>query len=211
MKIVPMKVKFRDLFPQLADIWYCRWAILRGHPRRLLHLLRSGVRADDRLLPVLRRGKERLQTSREIRHRGHGRGRGAGVLQQRRGLRGDGPDVRAGHPRIGGHGGPPGGADPLRPEARPDALRRERRFRLGGHGLDVHREHHPDRHEPAAGAALRLASPDPLRPDLPGDPDRLHRRRLRGRLGPLRGGADAGLRRLRLFHEEGRMSPPRRC
>ncbi|MEI7670927.1 MAG: tripartite tricarboxylate transporter permease [Deltaproteobacteria bacterium] len=30
MKIVPMKVKFRDLFPKFADIWYCRWAIIRG-------------------------------------------------------------------------------------------------------------------------------------------------------------------------------------
>jgi len=30
MKIVPMKVKFWDLFPKFADVWYCRWAILRG-------------------------------------------------------------------------------------------------------------------------------------------------------------------------------------
>ena len=30
MKVVPMKVKFRDLFPKFADVWYCRWAILRG-------------------------------------------------------------------------------------------------------------------------------------------------------------------------------------
>ena len=30
MKIVPMKVKFWDLFPSWKDTWYCRWAILRG-------------------------------------------------------------------------------------------------------------------------------------------------------------------------------------
>jgi putative tricarboxylic transport membrane protein len=30
MKIVPMKVKFWDLFPKIADIWQCRWAIIRG-------------------------------------------------------------------------------------------------------------------------------------------------------------------------------------
>jgi putative tricarboxylic transport membrane protein len=30
MKIVPMKVKFRDLFPSVADVWSCRWAIIRG-------------------------------------------------------------------------------------------------------------------------------------------------------------------------------------
>ena len=30
MKIVPMKVKFRDLFPSWKDTWYCRWAIMRG-------------------------------------------------------------------------------------------------------------------------------------------------------------------------------------
>jgi putative tricarboxylic transport membrane protein len=31
LKIVPMKVKFWDLFPKWAEIWYCRWAILRGY------------------------------------------------------------------------------------------------------------------------------------------------------------------------------------
>ncbi|TSA44804.1 MAG: tripartite tricarboxylate transporter permease [Deltaproteobacteria bacterium] len=30
MKIVPMKVKFWDLFPSWKDTWYCRWAIIRG-------------------------------------------------------------------------------------------------------------------------------------------------------------------------------------
>ncbi len=30
MKIVPMKVKFRDLFPSWKDTWHCRWAIMRG-------------------------------------------------------------------------------------------------------------------------------------------------------------------------------------
>jgi putative tricarboxylic transport membrane protein len=30
MKVVPMKVKFRDLFPSWKDTWFCRWAILRG-------------------------------------------------------------------------------------------------------------------------------------------------------------------------------------
>ena len=30
MKVVPMKVKFRELFPKISEIWYCRWAILRG-------------------------------------------------------------------------------------------------------------------------------------------------------------------------------------
>jgi len=30
MKIEPMKVKFRELFPSLKEVWQCRWAILRG-------------------------------------------------------------------------------------------------------------------------------------------------------------------------------------
>lgn len=30
MKVEPMKVKFRDLFPTFAETWSCRWAILRG-------------------------------------------------------------------------------------------------------------------------------------------------------------------------------------
>jgi putative tricarboxylic transport membrane protein len=30
LKVVPMKVKFRDLFPKPSEVWQCRWAILRG-------------------------------------------------------------------------------------------------------------------------------------------------------------------------------------
>ncbi len=30
LKVEPMKVKFRELFPSLAEVWQCRWAILRG-------------------------------------------------------------------------------------------------------------------------------------------------------------------------------------
>ena len=140
MKITPMKVKFRDLFPKMSEIWYCRWAILRGT------LVGFGIccipGSGPTIASFLAYGVEKSVSKHpeKIRHRRPRRGRGSRVLQQRRGLRGDGPDVLPGHPRIGGHGGPPGRDDPLRPEARPDDLRRERRFRLGGHGLDVHRE-----------------------------------------------------------------------
>jgi putative tricarboxylic transport membrane protein len=30
MKVEPIKVKFRELFPSFAEVWQCRWAILRG-------------------------------------------------------------------------------------------------------------------------------------------------------------------------------------
>ncbi len=30
MKVEPMRVKFRDLFPTFSEVWQCRWAILRG-------------------------------------------------------------------------------------------------------------------------------------------------------------------------------------
>src|SRR5574337_1785619 len=30
MKIEPMKVKFRELFPSFLEVWKCRWAMLRG-------------------------------------------------------------------------------------------------------------------------------------------------------------------------------------